>query len=483
MWGIELERGGALPIRRQLYLQLKDRIEQGLLMPDDPVLSTRELAKTLNVSRNTVCDAYDLLVAEGYLIARQGAPTRVAAGIMPAGSAGPKVPSQRAVTVIKSTPVQPPDDAMPPSGKVPLAVSFRTGRPDLRELPGYLWQQTLSRACAALPREQYGYSGPEGLLSLREEIAAWLLRSRGLITSAQDIFITAGATHGLHLIADVLGLGGQSILIEDPCHQGMLQTFLGKGCRIIPVPADEQGLVTALLPEVTDARAVYVTPSHQFPLGGILPAARRSALVRYARENDLYIIEDDYDSEFRYSGEPVSPLHNLDPQRVLYVGTFSKVLFPALRVGYVIVPPLLQKAWRRHRTYDDVMNPPFEQAAVAELLRTRKLDRHIRRMRRLYGQRRSVLLDALKETFGSDLAAYGDAAGLHVAVNFPGRHFDAGFHARAMDAGIEILTVEKHCINKWLHSGKLLFGYGHLAPEEIRLGVKILDEFLNRQPE
>jgi GntR family transcriptional regulator/MocR family aminotransferase len=465
MWGIALERDGTLPIRRQLYGQLKEKITQGILKPGETVLSTRELAKAMNVSRNTVSEAYDLLIAEGYLQSRQGAPTRVADGIVPA--ALPEVPT-----------------AIPARGETaqPASVSFRTGRPDLRQLPKYLWQQALRRAAENLTPDQYGYSGPQGLAELREEIAAWLFRRRGLVTAAADIFITAGATHALHLIADVLELGGQRILMEDPCHKGMLQTFRNKGCQIVPVPVDGQGLKTDLLPAGAEARAVYVTPSHQFPLGGILPAARRSALIRYARENDAYIIEDDYDSEFRYAGEPVAPLHNMAPERVLYVGTFSKVLFPALRVGYAILPPALHQKWRHHRTYDDVMNPPFEQAAVAELLHTRKLDRHIRQMRRLYGARRAVLLEALRETFGSSLTAFGDAAGLHVAVDFPGCSFDGHFTDACRHHGVELALVESHCLEKGRHAGKLLLGYGHLEPPEIRAGVNILANILGPLP-
>jgi GntR family transcriptional regulator/MocR family aminotransferase len=219
---------------------------------------------------------------------------------------------------------------------------------------------------------------------------------------------------------------------------------------------------------------VYVTPSHQFPLGGILPAARRAALIRYAREKEVYIIEDDYDSEFRYCGEPVAPLYALDPQRVIYVGTFSKTLFPALRIGFVLLPRILQKRWRTLRTHADVQNPVFEQAALAMLLRTRKLDRHIQKMRRVYGQRRQALLDALKESFGNGFIPWGDAAGLHLAVQFPGMCFDDAFHKACQDQSIYVTPVDRHCIIKGCHSDKLLLGYGHLTPEMIWAGIPLL---------
>jgi len=242
---------------------------------------------------------------------------------------------------------------------------------------------------------------------------------------------------------------------------------------------DEQGLQTEYLTSEGTACIVYVTPSHQFPLGGILPASRRASLIRFARENEVYIVEDDYDSEFRYCGEPIMPLHSMDPQRVIYVGTFSKALFPALRIGYVILPRQLQKRWRDLRTYADVQNPPFEQAALADLLRTRKFDRYIQKMRKIYGERRRVLLESLNQTFGSGWCAYGDAAGLHLTVKFPGMRFDDAFRKNCLESGISITPVEHHCIQKERHLNKLLIGYGHLEPEEIRNSIRLLYNFIN----
>ena len=256
-----------------------------------------------------------------------------------------------------------------------------------------------------------------------------------------------------------------------------------KGCQIRPVPVDEQGLQTEHLSgEGAGAGAVYVTPSHQFPLGGILPASRRAALVRHAREQDLYLLEDDYDSEFRYGGAPVAPLCSLDAQRVIYIGTFSKILFPALRIGYVVLPPQLHERWRHLRTHADVQNPPFEQAALAEYLRTRKFDRHVRQMRRLYGQRRQVLLQALAENFGRAWRPWGDAAGLHLALEFPGQRFDRSFAEGAREQGMRLAPVEFYSIRRGSHADKLLLGYGHLEADEIREGIRLLHGFMQEWP-
>jgi GntR family transcriptional regulator/MocR family aminotransferase len=223
---------------------------------------------------------------------------------------------------------------------------------------------------------------------------------------------------------------------------------------------------------------VYVTPSHQFPLGGILPAGRRAALIRFARENGIYIIEDDYDSEFRYCGEPVAPVYSMDSRQVIYVGTFSKILFPSLRIGYVILPRQLHSKWCHLRTHTDVQNPPFEQAVLAEFLHARKLDRYIQKMRRLYGARRETLLRVLGETFGKGWRSWGDAAGLHLAVEFPGMCFDNEFKENCKRKGILVTPAEYHSIRKGRHIDKLLIGYGHLEPEEIHRGITLLHDLI-----
>jgi GntR family transcriptional regulator/MocR family aminotransferase len=456
MLGIELNRESELQLWRQIYQAMKELMVSGLLAAGEAVPSTRELAKELNVSRNTVCGAYDLLISEGYLISSQGAFTRVADGLC-MESAEPVISPK-----IKRQPAR------------PIAVSFRTGRPDLSQFPRFLWQQLLHKASGELSLETFGYTGPHGLPELREEIAAWLFRSRGLKVVPDNIFITAGATQGLHIIADILCKDSKNILMEDPCHLGMLGTFINKGCNIIPIPVDAKGMQTDYLSKCKSTGPIYVTPSHQFPLGGILPASRRTELIHFARENNLYIIEDDYDSEFRYNGESVAPMYTMDPQRVIYVGTFSKTVFPALRIGYVILPYQLQARWQDLRTHTDVQNPPFEQAALAEFLRSRKLDRHIQRMRKIYGYRRKLLLESLAEAFGDKWTAYGDCAGLHVAIDFPGMKFDEAFQSNCLQKELYVTPVENHCIEKGRHQNMLLIGYGHLEPDQIKRGVELL---------
>lgn len=452
MYSITLQKQNQISLKRQLYQSIREQILAGEMKAGEPLPSTRELSAQMKVSRNTVCEAYDMLITEGFVLSRQGAPTRVAEGLCMAGS--PK-----------------PAPAVQKKSEKRYTADFQTGRPDLRYFPKYLWQQILHKASEEISLAQLGYSGPQGLPELRAEISSWLFRSKGLLVDAEDILITSGATHALHLIAGLLCRRGNRIAIEDPCNKGILQTFVDAGCEIQPVPVDENGIRSEYLKNAANVSAVYVTPSHQFPLGGILPAVRRAELIRFAREKGIYLIEDDYDSEFRYSGESVAPLYAMSPERVIYVGTFSKVLFPAIRIGYVILPRELQRDWCELRTHTDVQNSPFEQAALAEFLRTRKFDRHIRNMSRLYGQRRAVLLQALKDTFGDTWRAWGDAAGLHLAVQFPGMYFDESVLKKCADLGIRVAAVEQHCIQKGCHRDKLLLGYGHMEPKEIQESI------------
>ena len=508
MLGIELQRSGGAALSRQIYRTLCEQISSGRIAAGDTLPSTRELARDLAVSRNTVSEAYEMLSAEGYISSHQGSPTRVSAGIhmespfvyqtAPSGNdtITDHIPPKDCLMFRRNNSGieadsgiyedagndMDPDNRENPENRenprFPIVADFHTGQPDLRHFARFQWNQIMRKAMEDLPLSQFGYTGPDGFPDLRTEISCWLFRSRGLAVTASDIFITAGATSALHLIADLLCQDGRGIIMEDPCHMGMLRVLKSKQYPVYPVPVDDHGFQTSLL-EMNNASAVYVTPSHQFPLGSILPAARRTALIRYARENDVYIIEDDYDSEFRYAGEPVAPLFSMDPNRVIYVGTFSKTLFPALRIGYVILPAPLQATWRYLRTHTDVQNPPFEQAALAQFLHSRKMDRHIHKMRRLYGERRRQLFAALSQAFGSDWRPLGDAAGLHVAVEFPGKYFGKEFSRICRENGILITPVEYHSIQKGIHTDKLLLGYGHLEPEEINLGIQLLKKVID----
>ncbi len=458
MWGITLHRNDDVSLARQLFLAVTERITAGQIAPGEALPSTRELALDLGVSRNTVCEAYTMLWTEGFIINHPGAASRVADGL-----------------AIAARPPEP--KAEPERAPVHYRFDFKTGQPDLTLFPWSAWNRDIAGAAGRLHPGEMDYSGPKGYPPLCEEIARWLLRTRGMAVDPADVFVTSGATQALYILVEILHREGKSFALEDPSHPGIRGAVMDKGRSVCWMPVDDQGAVVSCLNGKT-LSAVYVTPSHQFPLGGILPAGRRTELIRLARDGGFYIMEDDYDSEYRYTGAPVSPLYSMDPSRVVYVGTFSKTLFPALRLGFAILPRPLQPAWKHARQYMDVQNPLLEQAALTEFLRKRQMDRHIRRMNRVYGEKRAVLIHALEEAFGRRVQVRGDASGLHVALRFPGMEFGPTFEQACRGAGLRVRPVSRYCVETTAYSDTLLVGYGHLDEENICEGVRILRELL-----
>ena len=460
MLGIALRHDGEVGLSQQIYRSLKAQIITGQLTQGEELPSTRELAGALDVSRNTVSVAYDMLWTEGYINRKQGAPSRVANGLqlkhLQAANESPKAQAVR---------------------KPDILWNFQSGKPDLSVFPWTSWNQMIKQAADTLSPRQLAYTGPKGYEPLCEEIAGWLFRTRGMEVKAGDVFITSGATQALFLLVEMFGRTRLPFALEDPSHPGVRTLLKDRGIPVHWMRVDAQGADVASL-NGRDIAAAYVTPSHQFPLGGILPAARRAALIRYAAEKDFYIMEDDYDSEFRYEGSPVSPIYTMDSTRVAYIGTFSKTMFPALRIGFAVLPKALQGRWRHAKTYLDVQNPVLEQAALQAFLQARKMDKHIRHMRRLYGEKRGVLLESLRQSFGTAVVPWGDASGLHIALQFPQHRFDETFAAMCRKRGMRIAPLMRYCAGEQTHEDKLLLGYGHLNPEQIRDGVRMLRQWI-----
>lgn len=458
MWGIQLRHKDEVSLSRQIFLSLQQHILTGQIPQGETLPSTRELAKGLGVSRNTVCEAYDMLWTEGFIVRHQGAPSRVAEGL--------RITPGKVLLTQEKRKIQ-----------SPILWDFKTGQPELSLFPWQLWSQMIHRAANRLSMEQLTYSGPRGFSPLCEEIAHWLMRSRSMDVNPEDVFITSGATQALHLLVDILHKDGHAFALENPSHQGMHTVIRDKKYPLQWMPVDDRG---ADISSLKDKRlsAVYVTPSHQFPLGGILPAVRRAELIRLAMEKDFYVIEDDYDSEFRYSGPPISPIYSMDSSHVIYVGTFSKTLFPALRLGFAVLPKPLQEKWRHCRNYMDVQNPILEQAALAEFLNGRKIDKHVQRMRRIYGEKRTVLLRCVADAFGDFVQPWGDASGLHVALQFSQMAFGEPFLQECRNAGLRIASVAQYCAIGNDHKDKLLLGYGHLSHTQIQEGIEALHDIL-----
>jgi GntR family transcriptional regulator / MocR family aminotransferase len=448
---IEVDRSRRRGLRAQIEGGLRDAISAGRLAPGTALPSTRALAADLGVTRGVVVGAYDQLLAEGYLLARQGAGTVV--------NSAP-VSTDRAVA-----------SAVRPR---PAIIDFGPSIPELSTFPRAAWMRATRTALQTLPDRYFGYSNPCGLRQLRVAVAEYLGRVRGVVADADQVVICNGFSHGLSLVArQLLEAGHTTVAVEDPGHAGPRAelTWLGAGHHAIPVDGD--GIVVEQLRR-SPARAVLVTPAHQFPTGAVLAPPRRRAMVAWAREVDGYVIEDDYDAEFRYDRHPVGSMQGLAPDRVIYCGTLSKSLAPGLRLGWLVLPsPLVAPIAISRVLIDHATSAPV-QATFAEFLVNGDLDRHLRRMRRIYRQRRDALVAAL-DRWLPDATLSGIAAGLHVLVTLPPGPDEAELAERAEAAGIRIYTLGDYRVARAPDTAPaILLGYGNLTTQAIEDGVRIL---------
>jgi len=458
------------PLAAQLFQQLREAILDGRLRAADPLPATRELAARLAVARNTVTGAYQRLVAEGYAEGRVGSGTYVAVN-----GARAALPRRAPPGVLRPAPRwgAPP----PPAGPAPAAVrgwscDFRLGLPDAAHFPWDEWRRLLARQVRAGNPALSGAGDPAGLAAARAAIARHAGLARGVRAGPEDVLVTTGAQQGIDLVGRLLVGPGTIVAVEDPGYPQARRSFEALGARVVPVPIDAEGLVVAALPR--EARLVYVTPSHQFPLGTPMSLARRLALLAWAEARGAAVLEDDYDSEFRYDGRPLEPLQRLDRAgRVVYVGTFSKVLLPMVRLGFLVAPASLLPGLVAARRVADGQGSPVAEGALARLLDGGLLARHVRRMRREYGARRARLLSALARRLGEELEPIPSAAGLHLAARFRGVGTDAEAVARRAAAlGVTVEALAPYAVRP--HPPGLAFGFGAVAPERIEEGVRRL---------
>lgn len=457
MLGLRLDRTSALSLPQQLSRGIRERVLAGRLLRGEALPPSRVLAGELGVSRNVVVQAFEQLVAEGYLTSRVGSGTFVAELAVPRAAPRP-------------APAPAPSR---PAGPVPrTAISFNPGLPDLVRFPRRRWANTLREACLAARASALGYGPVEGEAALREALVPYLWRSKGIECRPEQVVIVAGAAQGAALMAQ-LWRGGR-VVVEDPGYDHVRRIFERNGLALAPVPVDRHGLRVEALPESGECAGIYVVPSHQFPLGGVLPIQRRLGLLDYARRKGALIVEDDYDSEFRYRGEPIQSLRHLAPEQVVYLGTFSKIFSPGLRLGFLIVPDHLRRRLCRLKQEINLRTPPLEQLALARFLADRSLDRHVFRMKRIYQARRRCLIEALRRSFGDRVRVAGEDAGLHLLAEFVDRRFRAKDFVRLAERGVRVDWVEDYACRKGRHRHRLVLGYGGLEPHEIETGVRRL---------
>lgn len=461
MLGIHLDRTLAVSLSRQLVEALRHRIMRGEIQEEEALPASRTLAESLAISRSVVVEAYEQLQAEGYIEGRRGSGCYVAPGVR--------------IQPCLSTPPPPVD---PPPESNQAAIAFTTGLPALDLVPWHAWGKALKEAAPRLARS--GYGDPEGLPDLREALAAYLYRARGIRVTATDVMVTSGTTQALSLLTGICCNSRRGVVVEDPCHGAMQNLLRVAGIPMHPCPVDPQGLRVDAWP-APEAGLLYVTPSHQFPLGGVLPAPRRAQLSTWARHHGVRILEDDYDSEFRYEGPPLLPLRETDPDSVAFIGTFSKTFSPALRLGYAVLPPGLQADWRIRKHHSDIHNPLVEQAAMADFLASGRMEHHIHRMRKIYATRRNALLEALTSHFKDRVIIQGAAAGLHLVASFPGISFTPECMAHLQTTGVTVTPVSRYAMQQpGAYETCILLGYGHLEVKRIREGVRRLARGLER---
>jgi len=478
---IVLDPAGARPMYRQLSEWFRRAIIEGRLRPGQRIPSSRSLAEELKISRIPVLAAYEQLCAEGYLEAFTGAGTCVARSIVAARAKKPAPGRPRANGSGRTREISERARSIPspPRPWLKNLGAFRLGLPALDHLPLGVWSKLVRRHLRQPPKDLLAYGDAMGYVPFREAIAEYLGMFRGVACEAAQVMITTGSQQALQLIAHVLLDPGCRIWMEEPGYPGAHQALSMAGARLGPVPVDHDGMdVGQGIQRWPDAAAVYITPSHQFPLGTTLGAARRLALLNWAARSGAWIIEDDYDSEFRFDGHPVSALQGLDADgRVIYIGTFSKVLFPALRLGYMVLPKGLSEAFCTARDATDTFSCPLYQLVMADFLREGHFARHIRRMRKLYMQRRTALVQAIGKHAPDALRFVASDTGMHLAAWLPPDVDDLALSSAAARKGVSVRPLSQCYLQSPGRSG-LILGYGGASVPQINTGVRELASIL-----
>lgn len=479
---ITLNRNGAESLQEQIYDRIRKQIVTGTLRAGAPVPSSRLLAGQLKVSRNSVIFGYERLINEGYLIARPMVGTFVA-DILPdrtvsadqrPDSDSAESPDARIATVFTGR-----SHAILNNSNIP--IDFWTQRTDPRAFPLKTWRRLVMQSLASAGHNLTEYGDPCGLMALRIEIAEHLGATRGIRVRPEQVVIVAGAQLALNLVLRLLASPGDEIAVENPCNQGAAYLFESHRMQLLPIPVDRAG-IDAQAVAGSDARLAYLTPSHQFPMGATLSLERRHTILRWAQQTGAHIIEDDYDSEFRYDGNPLPAMKALAPDHVIYLGTFSKSLGAGLRTGFAIFPEHLVDAAATAKALLDNGQVWLEQAALARFMQSGGFARHLRRSQQHYYARRNALIARLRERFG-EVDLMGTDAGTHIAWRLPAS-LTPSHHIKtiARTRNIGIYTVQSGGGHEYdgdsFETNWLLLGYASLTEEQIRAGIDRLAELV-----
>jgi GntR family transcriptional regulator / MocR family aminotransferase len=471
---IPIDRRAPVPLHRQVYGGFRDAILRGDLAAGQQVPSSRSLAAELGISRFPVLDAYSQLLAEGYFESRVGAGTFVSASL----------PSRRGQVRAAAPAIHAPRHTSRRSKLFPLYAplpwqhgwgSFGVHQPALDQFPFEVWSKLLARHSRVLRVHSNLNIHPLGLEPFRDAICSYLRTARAVRCEPGQIMVVSGSQQALDITSRVLLDAGDAAWIEEPGYPLVRSLLLGSGCRPIPVPVDQEGLnVAAGIQMCSNARAAFVTPSHHYALGVTMSAARRFQLLEWARQNASWIVEDDYDSEYRFESMPIPSLQSLDPSAsVIYIGTFSKVLRPSLRLGYIVVPPDLVDRFMAVRYAMDIFPPYLFQEALTEFMHAGHFARHIRRMRTLYKSRRTALVESLRAELGGLVEIHGSEAGMHLTVTLPEGYRDMEIALRAAKEKLWLWPLSLCYLGDKKRQGFIL-GYSNTSEEKMPEAVRHL---------
>ncbi|MEK4142206.1 PLP-dependent aminotransferase family protein [Paenibacillus sp. FSL L8-0333] len=480
---ITLDKQRPIPLSRQIYEQVRNAIHSGALSGGDSLPPSRTLANQLEVSRSVILQSYELLQAEGYLEMRKGAGTYIAG--LPVEEKDPQDSDNPYNFITKG-----PDFlTLNPSSIIEndlntVLCNFRHGVPAWDAFPMDQWQKALMNACRRASPDTLGYGPVEGSLGLRQEIARLLRSTRSMPVVPEQIVITSGATQALDILSRIFVSKGDDVIVEDPSHNVVREIFSFAGAVVTPIRVDLEGICVDELQASCDhikegphkkPKLAYVTPSHQFPFGVTLSMKRRVQLLEWAKANQAFIIEDDYDSEYRYEGPKLSSLAGLDVDgRVIYVGSFSKVLFPSLRIGYVVLPPTLIQPFLAVKWITDRMSSALDQEALAEFIQNGHYARHVTQMGKLYAARRACLVKSLDAEFGSRVRYYGEEAGLHLLIELESGAEEHRIAELALRYGVRVYPASSYFVGSKPQGPVFLLGYSNLTENQIKMGVNRL---------
>ena len=485
---ILLDARSTQPLYKQLYSNLRQAILSGQLEAGAKLPSTRALAHNLGISRSTVVIAFEQLLYEGYIRGSVGSGSYVEAVLPDQLLHAPTTRNERAHDASDAASQQ--TSSISRRGMTIAATevapmysdfatfryrAFQHGVPALDELPFKLWSTLSMRRWRQRNSALFGYTDPLGYLPLRQEIAAYVNAARGVHCTEEQVIIVAGSQQAIHLTAQLLLDEGDPVWIEEPCYLGARGALMSSGARLMPVPVDHEGLAVADgIERCPYARMVYVTPSHQFPLGTTMSLTRRLALLQWAEQTHTWIFEDDYDSEYRYAGRPLASLQGLDTAHtVIYSGTFSKVLFPALRLGYLVVPMHLVDAFRAARATTDRHSPIFDQLVLTDFIAGEHFSRHIRRMRNLYAERQAMLIAAIQQELAGMLTVTPAEAGMHLIAHLATSMRDTAVQQIADSNAVAVTALSHYYQTEQAQQG-LLMGYAAFDQRQIQQGIQRL---------